>query len=173
MAALIRAWEAAHGPIAGHYLPHDAASTEKGSNKSFKTQLLEAGIPAHLVHVVPRTPDVWVGIEEVRRVLGNCWFHARCDEEVVTETGAKLPSGVGRLEGYRRRPVTSNGVIPRDPMPDICSHTADGFRTFAEARSLGMVRASLASGKPEPIKVVSGFRGAPATAAKQRFTVRR
>ena len=177
MAELCRVWERQHGPIAGHYLPHDAASTEKGSGKSFKAQFIEAGIPAHLVHVVPRTPDVWVGIEEVRRVLRNCWFHTRTDEEIVLDTGAKLPSGLGRLEGYRRRPVASTGAIPRDPMPDLCSHTADAFRTFAEARSVGMVRASLASGKPQAVKVQTGFRGAPSPSApgslKPRFTIRR
>jgi hypothetical protein len=176
MAKLMRAWEVTHGPIAGHFLPHDAASTEKGSGKSFKAQLIEAGIPAHLIHVVPRTPDVWRGIEEVRRVIPNLWFHSRCDEQVILEDETKLPSAIGRLEGYRRRPISSNGVIPRDPLPDICSHTADAFRTFAEARSLGMVRASLASGKAAPLKVTTGFRGNPSPASgghKPKFTIRR
>lgn len=161
VAAVIRAWEAAHGPLDGHFLPHDAEITDKGSGKTYKAQLIEAGVPSHLVHVVPRTPDIWVGIGELRKLLPNSWFHSRCDRELRSDTGAPLPSGVGRLESYRLQPATAGGVLREAPLHDICSHTADAARTYAEAQAAGLVRGSLtAAGRREAARVVSGFRPA-------------
>lgn len=167
VAEVIRAWERAHGAIAGHYLPHDAEITDKGSGKTYKQQLIDAGIPSQLIHVVPRTPDVWVGINELRKILPHSWFHARTDVEQVSETGAKIPSGVGRLEGYRRTPQTSSGILRDAPLHDICSHTADAGRTFAEARAAGLIRAS--GGAIRPVSVTAGYGGS----RRPTVTVRR
>lgn len=161
VAAVIRAWERVHGPVAGHYLPHDAVITDKGSGKTYRQQLIEAGIPSQMIHVVPRTPDVWVGINELRKILPHAWFHRRTDVEQLSETGAKLPSGVGRLEGYRRMPQTSSGVLRDAPMHDLCSHTADAARTFAEARAAGMIRGGGGGGAVTGlgVKVTAGYGG--------------
>ena len=157
VAMKIREWEAAHGPIAMNFIPHDAEITDKGSGKTYVSQLVECGIPRNKICVVPRIPDLWVGVDEVRKILPNCWFHERCDQKITTETGGKLPGGVGRLEGYRKRIDHSTG-IPRDvPVKDWCDHTADALRTYAEALSRNLVIANIRTGRGAT--VVGGFRG--------------
>lgn len=137
--AMVREWSRDIGPIAAVFIPHDADIRDKGSAKSFRTQMVEPGkLPVHTVHVVPRTPDVWVGIAEVRRRMPRMWFHSRCD--VKQQAGdIELPSGLGRLEGYRKR---DNGLIQKD----LCCHTADALRTFGEADALGMIEAACSGG---------------------------
>ncbi len=139
VAEVVAAWERKHGEVSQHYVPHDANITDKGSGKTYRAQLVEAGIPSGKITVIPRTPDVWVGIEEMRKGLPRCWFHSRCDVEVVDDMGIKLPGGVGRLEGYRRSPQTSAGVVKAAPFPDICSHSADAFRALWESLSAGLI----------------------------------
>lgn len=157
VAEVIRSWERTHGEILAHFLPHDCEITDKGSGKTYLQQLVEAGIPRRSIVVVPRIPDLWVGIEEVRRILPNCWFHARMDEPIYSETGAKLPSLVGRLEGYRKKLDQSTGILRSVPVHDLCSHFADSVRTYAEALSRDLVRGS--NVKPKGATVVDGFRG--------------
>ena len=140
VAEVIRAWKREHGRVARHFLPHDAHTHDKGSGKTYLTQLVECGIPAPQVVVVPRTPDIWVGIDEVRRRLPKMWFHARTDREVRSADGQKLASGVGRLEAYRKHVSAGTGFVRSMPVKDgICDHTADALRVFAEADSLGLV----------------------------------
>jgi len=139
LVAQVRRWEAAHGLIAKSYVPHDAHQTDKGSNKSFYTQMIEAGLKAAQIQVVPRIPDVWTGIGYVRRLLPQCWFHTRCDIETES-SGDKLPSALGRLENYRRALNKATGHYLDHPLKDgLCDHTADALRTFAEASALGLI----------------------------------
>lgn len=167
VAGVIREWERRFGQIAIHLLPHDANIHDKGSGKTYLTQLIECGIPASSVRVVPRVPDVWSGIDEVRKRLANTWFHPDCDKPVMdglTET----PSGVQRLEGYRKRVNAATGFVTSMPVKDgVCDHAADAVRTYAEADSLGLIHASLP--RPEytswgaplhqgPVKAITGFR---------------
>jgi hypothetical protein len=168
VAEVMRAWERMHGPIAGHYLPHDANTTDKGSGKTYVAQLLEAGIPKRLVRIVPRTPDVWVGVNEVRKRLMKLWFHSRTDVEIALPDGSKLPSGVGRLENYRKVITASTNVMKSIAVKDgVCDHTADALRTWAEADSLGMIRpvtndspASVSSTEPKKrLQAIMGMRG--------------
>jgi hypothetical protein len=147
MAEQIRAWEREHGPIAGHFLPHDADITDKGAGRTYKQQLIDCGIPAHLIFIVPRIPKVTYGISEVRARLGRMWFHERCDRTVVSDTGEELPGGIGRLEAYRWTPITASGVQSDAPLPDFCSHSADALRTFAEADSRGLIVAAASYGR--------------------------
>jgi hypothetical protein len=159
VADVIRAWEEVHGAFSGHLLPHDANITDKGSGKTYVQQLVECGIPRDKIVIVPRIPDEWVGIDEVRSLLPNCWFHERTDKPVESETGAKLPGGVGRLEGYRKRVDKSTGIARDVPVKDYCDHSADALRTYAEALSKNLVRANVK--KPGMgATVVTGFRGA-------------
>lgn len=157
VADVIRAWEEKYGPIIAHLLPHDCEITDKGSGKTYLQQLVECGIPRRSIIVVPRIPDLWVGIDEVRRILPNCWFHARMDEKILSETGSELPSLVGRLEGYRKRIDVSTGIVRDVPVHDLCSHYADSVRTYAEALSRGLVKANISTGRGA--QVVGGFRG--------------
>ena len=161
VAEVIREWERKYGPIAGHLVPHDADLTDKGSGKTYVAQLVECGIPRSSIIVVPRIPDLWVGVNEVRKILPNCWFHPATDEPIATEAGAKLPSGVGRLEGYRKKLDQSTGITRDVPVKDCCDHTADALRTYAEALSRNLVRADVK--KPSAVRgvvVKSGWRGA-------------
>jgi hypothetical protein len=158
VAEVVREWERSFGQIAGHLVPHDANLTDKGSGKTFVAQLVECGIPRSSIIVVPRIPDLWVGIGEVRRILSNCWFHSDCDVAISTETGAKLPSGVGRLEGYRKKIDKSTGILRDVPVHDVCSHTADALRTYAEALSRDLIVANVPA-RRDRVEVLSGFRG--------------
>lgn len=135
----IRQWESKWGRnFAGHFLPHDAAAIRPGEGKSFATYLTEAGL--HPVHVVPRVPDVWLGIGYVRDVLPHCYFHkANCDTPREVD-GELLPSGVACLKGYHRDLTPANKTLREMPAHDQFSHTADAFRTFAEAHHRGMTR---------------------------------
>lgn len=129
---IVRRWAQELGPVAAVFVPHDADIRDKGSGKSFRTQMIEPGmLPASMVYVVPRTPDVWVGVGEVRRRMTRMWFASRCDVN-VRQGETELPSGIGRLEGYRKN---DRGLVHKD----LCCHTADALRTFGEADSLGMV----------------------------------
>jgi hypothetical protein len=158
VASVIRAWEAKYGPIAGHLVPHDAKITDKGSGKTYLSQLVECGIPREKIIVVPRIPDIWVGIDEVRRILDNSWFHVDCDQVIDTGDGITLPSGVQRLEGYRKKVDKSTGITRDLPVHDITSHLADSTRVYAEARSRDLVAAPIMKVQGR-VTVASGFRG--------------
>lgn len=122
VASVIREWEAIYGKILAHLVPHDAQITDKGSGKTYLSQLVECGIPRGKIIVVPRIPDLWVGVCEVRKLLNNAWFHSDCDKPIETIDGVTLPSGVQRLEGYRKRVDQSTGICRDIPVHDICSH---------------------------------------------------
>lgn len=159
VAEVIREWESRHGALAGHFIPHDAEITDKGSGKTFVAQLVECGIPREKITVVPRIPDKWVGIEEVRRILPNCWFHVRADQPVKSGLdAAELPGGVGRLEGYRKKLDRSTNILADVIVKDICDHTADALRTYAEALSRDLVVANVPD-RREKVTVLSGYRG--------------
>ena len=156
VAEVIRRWEEERGPFAGHLLPHDSKITDKGSGKTYLEQLVECGIPREKIIVVPRIPDKWVGINEVRGVLNNAWFHADTDQMVITGDGTELPSGVQRVEGYRKKLEQSTGILRDVEVHDICSHTADALRTYAEALSNDLVVANVENPNAEGVVVVSG-----------------
>lgn len=76
-------------------------------------------------------------------MLPNCWFHSRCDQQVVSHDGNKYPSGVARLENYRVK-VSPEGGEQKNPLKDgICDHAADGLRTYWEADEQSLVRTHL------------------------------
>jgi hypothetical protein len=159
VAGVIREWEYRHGSIHMHLIPHDAKITDKGSGKTYLDQLIECGIPRGRIVVVPRIPDLWVGIDEVRKILPNAWFHARTDIPIASDTGAKLPGGVGRLEGYRKKPDASTGNMRDVPVHDLCSHTCDAARTYAEALSRDLVQTNVGPRHSGGARVITGFRG--------------
>ena len=66
----MREWESHYNrPIHAHFLPHDAATRDKFSAKTYVTSLQEAGLKN--IIVVPRTPDKWHGINHLRDLLPN------------------------------------------------------------------------------------------------------
>lgn len=140
VADVIRGWEQQFGKkILTNLMPHDVKQRSRNDGKTYLEALVKAGIPLHTVTVVPRTPSIWDGINDVRDILPHCIFHARCDEKRLSPTGEKLPSGVQCLEGYRKQPPTPGGVLREMPLHDRFSHSADAFRTWCEGWTAGLV----------------------------------
>lgn len=136
MLDVCKSWEREHGQlISMHLLPHDAAQRDKASSLSFISHFYAAKLPAV---IVPKTSDVWVGIQQVRQILPHFYFHVRCSRELVVD-GKEIVGGVDSLETYRKTTVGANGVLRDMPVHDASSHGADAFRTFAEALACGLV----------------------------------
>ncbi len=132
----IFAWEREYGSIEQHFLPHDAARRDPHGH-SYVESLARCGIAR--VRVVPRTTDIWMGINILRDMLSHSWFHVRTLASGINLRGAKEPSGLACLEMYRTSPEGRNGILGETPLHDKSSHSADAARTFAEAFSHGMV----------------------------------
>lgn len=135
-AAKIREWEARYGPVAAHFLPHDAAHRDPHGH-SYVESLAREGIGN--VRVVPRTPDVWRGINTLRGLLARSWFHRDTMQPRVNLRGEKEPGGLTCLEMYRTAPAGASGACREAPLHDAASHSADAARMFAEAFSHGLV----------------------------------
>lgn len=128
-------------------LPHDGATDDRGSGLSFRENLEKFGVPSRMIEVVPRTTDMWNGVNLVRSILVNAVFHTRTDQKVQNpdDPDRPLPSGIGRLEGYRRVSPSSTGAINNKALGDICSHAADGVRNAAEAAFHGLIKSRKSS----------------------------
>jgi hypothetical protein len=134
----MKQWETKWGrSIAAHYLPHDAEIRDRGTGKSYAQHIREAGLQN--IHVVPRTPDVWLGIGWVRDVLPHCWFHKEHCDTPREKSGEEHPSGIACLEGYQKNISASGSSLREMPKHDLFSHSADAFRTFAEARHRDLI----------------------------------
>jgi hypothetical protein len=145
-AAHIHAWQKRYGPISAHFLPHDAAHRDPHGH-SYVESLARCGI--HAVRVVPRTPDVWRGINALRKLLERSWFHPDTLSQRMNAAGEPEPSGVTCLEMYRTAAEGSGGTCREAPVHDAASHSADAARMFAEAYEHGMLA---------PLRVSSGNR---------------
>ncbi len=111
--------------LGSHYLPHDAASTPT-SGKTVARELTERGLPN--VRVIPRTSDIWVGINELRQILPRMSFRLPACER-----------GVEALCNYHTTRETATGLAKDVPVHDSSSHAADALRMLAEARLAGMI----------------------------------
>ena len=128
-------WERQYGPIAAHFLPHDAAHRDP-HGQSYVESLAHCGITA--VRVVPRTPDVWRGINALRGILSRSWFHKDTLQRRTNLRGEEEPSGLACLEMYRTAPPGAGGTCREAPLHDAASHSADAARMFAEALTHGL-----------------------------------
>lgn len=135
-AGKIHEWERAYGPVAAHFLPHDAAHRDP-HGQSYVESLEKQGIRA--VRVVPRTPDIWRGINHLRGLLARSWFHPDTLRQRLNARGEKEPSGLSCLERYRTAPPGASGACRDTPLHDAASHSADAARMFAEAWVHGLV----------------------------------
>ena len=100
---------------ADHILPHDVEVRELGSGKSRKEALQDLGLS---ITVCPRV-SVDDGIQAVRRLLPNCWFHP------------KTKQGLDALRNYRREYDEKRNVFYDKPLHDWSSHASDAFRYLA------------------------------------------
>lgn len=104
-----------------HYLPHDGGHRRLGFQaKSVQEMLLDLGVRP--VDVVPRIPNMKVGIEASRAYLANCWF----DEE-------RCAKGIKALDNFRKEWDDKRGVWKDEPRHDWASHGYKAFETAAVA----------------------------------------
>ena len=112
---------------AEHILPHDVEVRELGTGKSRKEVLQELGLN---ITVCPKI-GVDDGIQAVRRLLPDCWFHP------------KTKIGLDALKNYRRDFDEKRQLFYDKPLHDWSSHGSDAFRYLA----VGM-RSQSSWGKP-------------------------
>jgi hypothetical protein len=131
-----------------HFLPHDALATQK-SGKTFLTELNEAGLKN--CKAVPRTDDIWVGINRLRQMLPRFSFRIpQCER------------GLEALCNYHTVRESSTGIARDEPRHDWSSHACDSLRLIAEAEAANMLSragSTGTSGRRQPVKVIFGFRG--------------
>jgi hypothetical protein len=108
-----------------HYLPHDARATER-SGRTFQGELANAGI--RNTRVLPRTHDVWIGINRLRQLMPRMTFRLpQCDP------------GLEALANYHTRRESGTGIAHDEPVHDWSSHAADALRVLAEAEMHGLL----------------------------------
>jgi phage terminase large subunit len=100
---------------AEHILPHDVEVRELGTGKSRKEALQDLGLN---ITVCPRLA-VDDGIQAVRRMLPNCYFHPRTKQ------------GLDALRNYRREYDEKRSIFYDKPLHDWSSHASDAFRYLA------------------------------------------
>lgn len=121
-AAHMRAKGYAYG---GHYMPHDGDAIGK-SGKSFRQQMLDAGLPN--IRVIPRCRSEWPGINKAAELLPRCRFDAtRCERLLES------------LSFYHSKKDLRDGHLTDRLVDDWSAHDADAFRMMAEAILNGLV----------------------------------
>lgn len=113
-----------------HYFPHDTQSLN-GEGKTMVQVFTEAGLKN--IRVVPRTHDVWVGINHLLELFPRLEF-----DQVGCEKGIRA------LNAYRKRDVTAGAAVRDEPVHDWASHPADALRMMAEANQVGFFKFSFA-----------------------------
>jgi hypothetical protein len=135
--------------ISAHYMPHDATRRSPNDGLSYQAALEAGGMKN--IRIVPRTPDVWLGIGYGRDVLPHCWFHGPNCDTPRQHNGEEHPSGVACLEGYQIDVSATGNTLRELPKHDAFSHSADAFRTFAEAWRRGMINPSTNQAPPRAV----------------------
>lgn len=104
-----------------HYLPHDGNQRRPGSEaiKTSAEMLSDLGLKD--IQIVPRTPELTVGIQQLRMDFGNYWF----DEQACAE-------GIKHLDNYRKDWNDRMGVWSSKPKQNGHQHAADAIRQKAQ-----------------------------------------
>ncbi len=132
-----------------HYLPHDGAATPT-SGRSVHMELEAAGL--RNVRIIPRTTDIWIGINRLRQLMPRMTFRLPACER-----------GVEALANYHTRRESSSGLAQDMPVHDWSSHAADALRMFAEADAAGMLEGGSATAMQSRrgnggVRVITGIR---------------
>lgn len=143
-------------PIARHFMPHDAARRSPNDGQSYEKALQDGGMKN--IVIVPRTPDVWLGIGYARDVIPHCWFHKTNCDTPRQHNGEEHPSGVACLEGYQLDVSATGNTLRELPKHDAFSHSADAFRTFAEAWRRNMIQPEASNAAPRSLGGPKGRR---------------
>jgi hypothetical protein len=103
---------------AKHFVPHDAAPMEWGTERTRIETLIELGVKPE------RVPNHRVedGINAVQQILPKCKFHA-----------TNCAVGIEALRQYQREWDEKHRVFKDAPLHNWASHPADGFRYVAMA----------------------------------------
>ncbi len=148
-------------PMGCVFLPHDGSAQDR-NGRTTKDDLMAAGI--RTVKIVPRTPNLWNSINDVRDTFSRfCIDEVRCDIPTPVGTLADgtewiLPSGLDCLDLYSKKERT-DGIPGEEPDHNQYSHGADALRTFIEAFSHGLIEGTSATAKEhrnKPVKVLRG-----------------
>ena len=110
-----------------HCFPHDLAARDLYEGKSREESAIRDLRGFGHVRVMERR-KVEDGIDQVRRVLPQCWFDA-----------GKCSDGIDMLSLYRVKKDEKLDTNTK-PIKDITSHAADAFRTLAQAISSGTLK---------------------------------
>ena len=142
-----------------HYLPHDSASTPT-SGRSVNQELLDSGLKN--TRIIPRTIDVWIGINRLRQLLPRFTFRLPACED-----------GVNALENYHTKRESSGGIAQDLPVHDWSSHASDALRMLAEAEAAGILeggsqtaRAAKRRNRPQ---VITGLSDDPRPGPRSRI----
>lgn len=108
-----------------HVLPHDAMARELGTGLTRLEQLdqyaRKQGLGGRLKVVGKHKIDD--GINEVRKVLSQCYFDEKKCERLIAS-----------LKAYQKKWDEKNQIFSDTPLHNWCSHSADAMRTFAMGR---------------------------------------
>src|SRR4029450_9133066 len=117
------------------------------SGRTFLNELKDAGLAN--CRAVPRTYDVWVGINRLRQMLPRFSFRVpQCEQ------------GLEALCNYRTMRETSTGLARAEPVPAFSSHACDALRVVAEAEMAHMLSSAGSTGtsaRRQPVKVIFAF----------------
>ena len=114
---------------AEHYVPHDAASSNAGTGKTYVDVGRELGV--HM-RVLPRESNEMWAIERVRSNLHRCYF----DE-------SKCADGIRSLEAYKREWNDKLGCYRDRPLHDWSSHASKAIGYVFQAPTGGGVNSTL------------------------------
>lgn len=130
-------------PLGHHFVPHDATA-KNISGGTPKSELEKAGLVN--VTVVPRTHDVWVGINGVKQLFPRFVFRAPACDEALARLGAYRTPTEGKTD---------------EPVHDRNSHPADALRMMADAIRLDLLpgHAGVVGRPRRPVEVVWGVGG--------------
>lgn len=120
-------------PLGMHYLPHDSATTLQ-SGRSFQAEVDIAGLKN--TRIIPRTLDIWIGINRLREIMPRMTFRIPACEE-----------GIEALSNYHTRSVSNGGIAMDEPVHDYTSHYADALRMLGEAEMHGMIEGGSATAR--------------------------
>jgi len=129
-------------PFGTHFLPHDAAAT-RTSGKADAQVYTEAGLAN--VRVLPRTHDIWIGINACLQMFPRFSFRLPACER-----------GLDALANYAYKRSSATGIVVNEPVHNWASHAADALRMIAEAEMAGMLKTGFS--KPRPTVVTTGIR---------------
>lgn len=120
-----------------HFFPHDVETKERTG----ATMISEVAkhFPATSLVTVPRTSNVWLGINHLLELFPSLAFRQ-----------PHTASGLEALACYRTRREGEGAASVNEPVHDWASHVADALRTMAEAHLAGYLKFTHTAAQPRP-----------------------